>query len=220
MFHSKMLLILLMVIIPVALYLGIMLPLMGVVSVHEVLTTAFVGSSAVIMLYFAILATALVNRDFSSNTYRILVGMGISRIKIFLCKFLIFLISGIVIVVLHGIVASIFPFFKCKDDLKWSDCSTVFLYLIVYGSIISIMFLLAIVGRTIIKSIVFNIAFLILMSILSMLPLSYVQVLPLQFLQIVAEGQSEQYIGIAIASLLYIFIAGLASYFVFKKQEL
>ena len=220
MFHSKMLLILLMVTISVAFYLGIMLPLMGVVSVQEVLSTVFVGSSAVIMLYFAILATALINRDFSSNTYRILVGMGVSRIKIFLSKFLIFLITGIVIVVLHGIVQSIFPFFKCTDDLKWSDCSTVFLYLIVYESIISIMFLLAIVGRTIIKSIVFNIAFILLMSILSMIPLSYVQVLPLQFLQIVAEGQNEQYIGVAIASLVYMFIASLASYSVFGKQEL
>lgn len=82
------------------------------------------------------------------------------------------------------------------------------------------MFLLAIVGRTIIKSIVFNIAFILLMSILSMIPLSYVQVLPLQFLQIVAEGQNEQYIGVAIASLVYMFIASLASYSVFGKQEL
>ena len=86
MFHSKMLLILLMVTISVAFYLGIMLPLMGVVSVQEVLSTVFVGSSAVIMLYFAILATALINRDFSSNTYRILVGMGVSRIKKKLCE--------------------------------------------------------------------------------------------------------------------------------------
>ena len=53
-----------------------------------------------------------------------------------------------------------------------------------------------------------------------MIPLSYVQVLPLQFLQIVAEGQNEQYIGVAIASLVYMFIASLASYSVFGKQEL
>ena len=220
MFHSKVLFILPIVIIPVAFYLGIILPLMGVARIQEVLATVFVSSSAVIMLYFAVLAAVLVNRDYSSNTYRILVGMGVSRIKIFLSKFLIFLTTGIVIVILHGVVASIFPLYKCTDDLKWSDCSTVFLYLIVYGSIISIMFLLSIVGRTIIKSIVFNIAFILLMSIFSMIPLSYVQVLPLQFLQIVAKGQTEQYIGIAIISLAYIFIVSLASYSVFRKQEL
>lgn len=220
MFHSKILFILLLLIIPIALYLGIMLPMMGVVSIHEVLATVYVGSSAVIMLYFVILATVLVNRDYSSNTYRILVGMGVGRIKIFLSKFLIFLITGIAIVVLHGVVASIFPFFNYTGNLKWSDCSTVFLYLIVYGSILSIMFLLAIVGRTIIKSIVCNVAFLTSISILSMIPFNYVQALPLQFLQVVAKGQNEQYIGMVLASLAYMLIASLVSYSVFEKQEL
>ena len=219
-FHSKNLFILLMVIIPVALYLGIMLPQMGVASIEEVLVMVFVGASAVIMLYFAVLATMLINRDYSSNSYRILVGMGISRIKIFLSKYFIFLLVGIIVVALHGGVASIFPCVIFVDDIKWSNFFTSFLYIVVYASIISCMFLLATIGRSVIKSIAFNVAFILLMSILSMLPLSYVKIFPLQFLQMVADGQNEQYVKIAIASLVYIIISGIASYLVFEKQEL
>lgn len=66
------------------------------------------------------------------------------------------------------------------------------------------MFLLAVVGRTVIKSMVFNTAFILLMRIFSMILLDFVKILPLQFLQVIPYGQKKQYMKIVIGSILKI----------------
>lgn len=220
MLHSKSIFILLTVVACVALYLGVMLPQMGVVGLKEVLVMVFGGASAVLMLYFAVLATMLINRDYGSNCYRILVGMGVSRRKIFISKYVLFLVVGLITVMIHGLVSSAASSFKCVNDLQKSDFKELLLYFVVYVSIISVVFLLATIGRTVIKSIVINIAFIIMMSILPMSPSINIQIFPIQFLQIIAEGQNTQFIEIVIISLIYTILSGIVSYVVFVKQEL
>lgn len=219
-FHSKYIYILLIIVISIALYLGVMLPQMGIVSEKEVLDVALVGASAVIMLYIMVLATMLINRDYSSNTYRILIGMGISRNYIFITKYIIFLAIGIIVVVFHSISTYIATRIIYIDNLKRDVSPSVFLYLIVYISIISMMFLLAIIGRTTLKSIIFNIVFLILTSIFSMFSFGGIKILPLHFLQMISDGKNEQYIEIVIMSILYTVIIVVVSYFIQSKQEL
>jgi len=222
--HSPNYLFLTLVIVIVAMFLGVSTTQMNIAESDELVSIAFVSSSAVIMLYISILACIYINRDYASNNYRLLVGTGIGRMKVLLSKYVIFLFLGILIIVLHTISAFTIPYFMRGFSIGIHQIAKMLLYILVYLSIISTMFLLSILGRTVLKSILFNIAYLIISSIVVILLSHFPKLsifLPVNSLQLIAGNITQnQCISISMVSLLYIIITLILAQFVFSKQEL
>lgn len=219
--HSKNLLYLLFVVVPVALYLGFsMIVQMKITSIEDALHVAFVRSSAVLMLYFSVHSIMFLNRDYRTNIFRVLVSIGMSRQRIMLAKYILFIISGFLILFIHVLMATIFIIIHTKQWLNQYILSESILFLFPYLAILSIMFLLSVVGRTTIKTLVFNIAFIILSGVLIQPLHNAVPILPIQAMQTIAERKTEYNLIIILLSLVYSVASCIGSMVVFEKQEL
>ncbi|MNI47768.1 ABC-2 family transporter protein [compost metagenome] len=150
-----------------------------------------------------------------------LIGCGLSRFKIITTKYVIFWLVSSVIISIHAAVTMAIPIFLNKVSIHMENIQTIMLYYLIYTSIISVVFFLSIISKTLIKSIMFNLAFIILSSIaVSALDSSnYVPIIPLQSLQFISNTQGDKYTAI-ISTVLYILSTYTASCLVFLKQEL
>ncbi|MBA9088302.1 ABC-type transport system involved in multi-copper enzyme maturation permease subunit [Fontibacillus solani] len=220
--HSPNLLYLMLVVIPVSLFLGVSISVqMNISEPDNLLNIAFLSSSAVLMLYITIFASLYVNRDYSSNNYRVLIGCGLSRFKIITTKYVIFWLVSSAIISIHAAITMAIPIFLNKVTIHMENIQTITLYYLIYTSIISVVFFLSIIGKTLIKSIMINLAFIILSSIAvsALSSTNFTPVIPLQSLQVISSIQGDTHIAI-ISSLLYILSTYIASCLVFFKQEL
>lgn len=221
--HSINLLFLIIVIFPIAIFLGANCMQMGITTGENLLSVIFVSSSAVLMLYIAVFASMYLNRDYASNNYRVFVGIGISRRRIIFSKYLVFLIISTLIILIHALTTAIIPCLLHGIRLGGNQYSSVLAYIIVYDSIISTVFLVAIIGRTLIRSILLNIVFIILSSVSVVLLGSgtgFSLAFPILSLQSISNSPNVPYISIVLVSLLYMFVTYGLSHFIFMKQEL
>ncbi|AZK46519.1 ABC transporter permease [Paenibacillus lentus] len=219
--HSPNLLYLMFVVTVVSIFLGITLSAkMNVSDSSSLLDTAFIGSSAVLMLYITIFASFYVNRDYSVNNYRVLIGTGLSRTRIITTKYVVFLIVSFVIISIHVAIAMGIPIILNKLILSAEQIQTMLLYFFVYVAVISVVFFISIISKTLIKSIMLNLAFIIISSIIvSFSSMSLVPIIPLQSLQFISSVEGEEHIVI-ISTLFYVVASYIASYVTFLKQEL
>ena len=221
--HSLNLLFLSIVVILVALFLGVSTSQMGITTGENLTSVVFVSSSAVLMLYIVVLASMYINRDYASNNFRVLVGIGVSRSKIIFSKYLIFLLTSILIICLHALSAILIPCLVSGTRIAGSQFVDIVAYMTIYASIISIIFLLAIIGRTLIKSILLNIAFIILSSVSVVLlgsGTNFSFAFPIQLLQFIANNPNRQYVSVMLISFLYMIVTYGITHHIFMKQEL
>lgn len=220
--HSPNLLYLMSVVMAVSIFLGVTLFVkMNVSDPSILLNTAFVSSSAVLMLYITIFAIFYVNRDYSANNFRVLIGTGLSRNRIITTKYVVFSIVSFVIISIHVAIVMGVPIIFNKVSLSIDQIQNILFYYFVYAAIISVVFFISVISKTLIKSIMLNLGFIIISSIIvaSFSPISLVPVIPLQSLQFISSDQGEKHI-VVISTLLYIAASYSASCVSFLKQEL
>ncbi|WP_019639511.1 ABC transporter permease [Paenibacillus fonticola] len=212
--HSPNLLYLMSVVMAVSIFLSVSDP-------SILLNTAFVSSSAVLMLYITIFAIFYVNRDYSANNFRVLIGTGLSRNRIITTKYVVFSIVSFVIISIHVAIVMGVPIIFNKVSLSIDQIQNILFYYFVYAAIISVVFFISVISKTLIKSIMLNLGFIIISSIIvaSFSPISLVPVIPLQSLQFISSDQGEKHI-VVISTLLYIAASYSASCVSFLKQEL
>lgn len=219
-FHSPNLLYLMSVVAAVSVFLGVTLSVkMNVSESSSLLNTAFVGSSAVLMLYITILASFYVNRDYSSNNFRVLIGTGLSRYRIVTTKYVVFTIVSLAVISIHAAITIGIPIIFNKLSLSTNQVQSMLLYFLVYAAIIAVIFFISIISKTLVRSVMLNLACIIISSIIVASFSSIVPVIPLQSLQIISSAQGEKYI-VVISTLLYVAASYFASCVTFSKQEL
>lgn len=222
--HSLNYIFLFILSVSLALFLGFNTIKMDVQTGEDLLNVIFVSSSSVIMLYIAILASIYINRDYESKNYQLLVGIGISRKKIILTKYLFFQLMSIMLILSHALAASTIPFLVYKNNIGGFSYLSILSYLFTYCSIASFMFLLSILTQSLVGSILANVAFMMLSSILSVLligtNLNLFLIIPIQSLQFISSSTNQNFFEIILFNFLSMCITYIVSHFLFLNQEL
>lgn len=160
--HSKSMMFFVCFIVFGAFYLGRGLSQMGVGTADEVLVNIFVNALSFMMIYFMVCSMLLLNRDYSVEIYRVLVGTGVSRKQIIIAKYIIFLLFGVFLVLLNSGIAITVITYKNDVAIDQSMIGKICMYIVPYIVILSIMFLLAIVARKMIRAIILHTIFQII----------------------------------------------------------
>lgn len=213
--HSKSMMFFVCFIVFGAFYLGRGLSQMGVGTADEVLVNIFVNALSFMMIYFMVCSMLLLNRDYGVEIYRVLVGTGVSRKQIIIAKYIIFLLFGVFLVLLNSGIAITVISYKNDVAIDQSMIGTICMYIVPYIAILSIMFLLAIVARKMIRAIILHTIFQI---VFFMSPEKMPIIHPFNLMSMIAKNEIPYYFIIGIG-MIYVIVCFGISYVMFCRQE-
>lgn len=213
--HSKSMAFFVCFIIFGAVYLGRGLSQMGVSTVDEILVNIFIDALSIMMIYFMVCSIILLNRDYSVDIYRVFIGTGVLRWKIIVAKYIIFLLFGLFLVLLNSGIAITVITYKNDVAITQSMIGKIFMYIVPYIAILSIMFLLAIVARKMIRAIIFHTIFQI---VFFMSPEKMSIIHPFNLMSMIAKNEVSNYF-IVMLVMIYMIICFGISYIIFCRQE-
>lgn len=213
--HSKSMMFFVCFIVFGAFYLGRGLSQMGVGTPDEVLVNIFVNALSFMMIYFMVCSMLLLNRDYGVEIYRVLVGTGVSRKQIIIAKYIIFLLFGVFLVLLNSGIAITVITYKNDVAIDQSMIGKICMYIVPYIAILSIMFLLAIVARKMIRAIILHTIFQI---VFFMSPEKMSIIHPFNLMSMIAKNDVPYYFIIGIG-MIYVIVCFGISYVMFCRQE-
>ena len=213
--HSKSMMFFVCFIVFGAFYLGRGLSQMGVGTADEVLVNIFVNALSFMMIYFMVCSMLLLNRDYGVEIYRVLVGTGVSRKQIIIAKYIIFLLFGVFLVLLNSGIAITVITYKNDMAIDQSMIGKICMYIVPYIAILSIMFLLAIVARKMIKAIILHTIFQI---VFFMSPEKMSIIHPFNLMSMIAKNEIPYYFIMGIG-MIYVIVCFGISYVMFCRQE-
>lgn len=213
--HSKSMMFFVCFIVFGAFYLGRGLSQMGVGTADEVLVNIFVNALSFMMIYFMVCSMLLLNRDYGVEIYRVLVGTGVSRKQIIIAKYIIFLLFGVFLVLLNSGIAITVITYKNDVAIDQSMIGKICMYIVPYIAILSIMFLLAIVARKMIRAIILHTIFQI---VFFMSPEKMSIIHPFNLMSMIAKNEIPYYFIMGIG-MIYVIVCFGISYVMFCRQE-
>lgn len=213
--HSKSMMFFVCFIVFGAFYLGRGLSQMGVGTADEVLVNIFVNALSFMMIYFMVCSMLLLNRDYGVEIYRVLVGTGVSRKQIIIAKYIIFLLFGVFLVLLNSGIAITVITYKNDMAIDQSMIGKICMYIVPYIAILSIMFLLAIVARKMIRAIILHTIFQI---VFFMSPEKMSIIHPFNLMSMIAKNEIPYYFIMGIG-MIYVIVCFGISYVMFCRQE-
>lgn len=213
--HSKSMMFFVCFIVFGAFYLGRGLSQIGVGTADEVLVNIFVNALSFMMIYFMVCSMLLLNRDYGVEIYRVLVGTGVSRKQIIIAKYIIFLLFGVFLVLLNSGIAITVITYKNDVAIDQSMIGKICMYIVPYIAILSIMFLLAIVARKMIRAIILHTIFQI---VFFMSPEKMSIIHPFNLMSMIAKNEIPYYFIMGIG-MIYVIVCFGISYVMFCRQE-
>lgn len=218
--HTKNIFYLFGMVVVLAIYLSVAIIKMDIANIEDGMSIIFTSASSVIMLYFMMFSTMSISRDYSVKHYLVLVGTGVDRKSILFAKYVMFLVFGAFILLVHGFLSILILQYHFQ---QWKMDSFIksLLYFFPYMVILSMIFLLSIIGRTMIKSLLLNLLLIVSFGVMGqVVNTDGIPWIPLHMLKEISEQNTMYHIPIIILSLFYCLFCFVCSYFVFDKQEL
>lgn len=219
-FHSKNMYYIYALTIIGAFYLGIGIVKMNLINNNtELLSTLFFETQSVLITYFITSSALMISRDYNSNIFRILIGTGISKQNIIFSKFLIFILFGLFITNANALIAIFVIYNKQNIIINLELITKIIFIMLPFMSTLSIIFLISIFSKDIMKSIILNTIFSIIF-VISVDKIPFPILHPLNMTSAIIYEKKEFFPSIIFISIIYLSICYLASYFIFNNQEL